>query len=118
MWVVFFTPVYTNYQSQYYKVFHAHCSIVGCNNKQANNSVTLIYINFPKDAYRRKSWLAAISRDKDNLPSIFHVFVCSDHFEDKYFDNSWDLQNRLFCTDRLIKRKLISTAILILLPQK
>ena len=70
----------------------------------------------PIDPQRRKSWLAAISRDKTNLPS--NVFVCSDHFEDKYFDKSWDLQNRLFYKDRPIKRKLISTAIPILLPHK
>ena len=51
----------------------------------------------------------AISRDKSDLPS--NVFVCSDHFEDKYFNKSWDLQNWLFYTDRPTKRKLISTAI-------
>ena len=81
-----------------------HCSIVGCNNKQASNS-EVIYFNLSKD--RQKSWLTAISRDKGNLPS--NVFVCSNHFEDKYFDKSWDLQNRLFCTDR--PTKMIWTAI-------
>ena len=86
----------------------AHCSIVRCKNKQANNS-EVTYFSLSKDPQRRKSWLAAISRDKSNLPS--NVFVCSDHFEDKYFDKSWDLQNRLFYTERPIKRKLISTAI-------
>ena len=75
-----------------------HCSIVGCNNKQASNS-EVIYFNLSKD--RQKSWLTATSRDKGNLPS--NVFVCSNHFEDKYFDKSWDLQNRLFCTDRPTK---------------
>ena len=64
-----------------------HCSIVGCNNKQTNNS-EVTYFNLPKDPQRRKSWLATISRNKGNLPSIYHVFVCSDHFEDKYFDKS------------------------------
>ena len=86
----------------------AHCSIVGCDNIQVNNS-EVTYFNLLKDPQRRKSWLAAISRDKGNLPS--NDFVCSDHFEDKYFDKSWDLQNRLFYTDRPTKRKLISTAI-------
>ena len=89
----------------------AHCPIVGCNNKQAN------YFNLPKDIQRRKSWLAAISGDTGNLPSIY-VFVCSDHFEDKYFDKSWDLQNWPFYTDRPIKRKLILTAIPTLLSHK
>ena len=69
----------------------------------------------PKDPQRRKSWLAAISRDTGNLPS--NVFVCSDHFEDKYFNKSWDLQKRLF-SDTPIKRKLISAAIPTLLPHK
>ena len=86
----------------------AHCQIVGCNNKQANNK-EVTYFNLPKDPQKRKSWLAAISRDKDNLPS--NVFLCSDHFESKYFDKSWDLQNRLFYTDRPLKIKLTSTAI-------
>ena len=90
-------------------------NIVGCDNKHANNS-EVAYFNLSKDPQRRKSWLAAISKDKDNLPS--NVFVCSDHFEEKYFGKSWDLQNRLFYTDRPIKRKLISTTIPILLPNK
>ena len=74
----------------------AHCSTVGCNNKQANNSEVseVTQLNFPKDLQRRKSWLAAISRDKGNLP--VNVFVWPNHFEDKYFDKSWDLQNRLY----------------------
>ena len=68
----------------------AHCSIVGCKNKQANKS-EFTYFSLPKDPQRRKSWLAAISRDKSNLPS--NILVSSDHFEDKYFDKTWDLQN-------------------------
>ena len=51
--------------------------------KQASNS-EVIYFNLSKD--RQKSWLTAISRDKGNLPS--NVFVCSNHFEEKYFDKS------------------------------
>ena len=92
-----------------------HCSLVGCKNKHANNS-KVTYFSLPTDPQRRKSWLAAISRDKSNLPS--NVFVFSNHFEDKYFDKSRDLQNWLFYTDRPTKRKLISTAIPTLLPHK
>ena len=92
-----------------------HWSIVGCNNRQGNNS-EVTYFNLPKDPQRRKDWLAAIGKDKGNLPS--NVFLCSDHFEDKYFDKSWGLQNWLFYTDRPIKRKLISTVIPTLLPHK
>ena len=79
--------------------------------------IEVTYFNFPKDPQRRKSWLAATSRHKRNFPS--NVFVCSNHFEDKSFDKSWDLQNRVFPqTDRPINRKLISTAIPTLLPHK
>ena len=63
-----------------------HCSIVGYKNKLANNS-EVTYFNLPKDPQERKSWLAIISREKGNLPS--NVSVCSNHFEDKYFDKSW-----------------------------
>ena len=38
----------------------AHYSIVGCKNKQANNS-EVTYFSLPKDPQRQKSWLA-ISR--------------------------------------------------------
>ena len=61
----------------------------------------------PKDPQGRKSWLAAISREKSNLPS--NVFVCSNHSEDK---------KPAFLHRRPIKRKLISTAIPTLLPHK
>ena len=68
--------------------------------------LTLVCLKIHKD---ERVGLAAASRDRSNLPS--NVFVCLDHFEDKYFDKLWDLQNQLFYTDRPIKRKLISTAI-------
>ena len=45
-------------------------------------------------------------------------FACYDHFQDKYFDKSWDLQNWLFYRGRPIKRKRISTTIPTLLPHK
>ena len=91
-----------------------HCSIVGCKNKQVNNSeVTLVYLKIHKD--KRVGQLQSV-KIKSNLPS--NAFVCSDHFEDKYFDKSWELQNQLFYTDRPTKRKLISRAIPTLLPHK
>ena len=46
-----------------------------------------------------------------------NIFACSDHFEGKYFDKPWDLQNRFF-SDRPIKRKLISTAMPFLLTHQ
>ena len=81
----------------------AHWAIVGCKNKQANNS-EVTYFTLPKDAQRRKNWLAAISRDKSNLP--LNIFVCSDHFEDKYFDKSWDLQKPAFLHKQTNKKKI------------
>ena len=52
--------------------------------------------------------------------AIYHqiFFVCSDHFKDKNLHKSWDLKNRLFYTGRPIKRKSISSANPILLPNK
>ena len=76
--------------------------------------IAVTYFSLPKDPQRLQSWLIAISRGKSNLPS--NVFIYFDHFEEKYFDQSCDLQNRIFCTDRPIKRRLISTAITTLLP--
>ena len=66
-----------------------HCSVVGCNNKQANKS-EVTYFSWSKDPQRQKSWLAEISRDKGNL--LTNVFVCSSN-----------LQNRIFYTDRPLK---------------
>ena len=76
--------------------------------------IAVTYFSLPKDPQRLKSWLIAISRGKRNLPS--NVFIYFDHFEEKYFDQSCDLENQIFYTDRPIKRKLISTAITTLLP--
>ena len=76
--------------------------------------IAVTYFSLPKDPQRLKSWLIAISRGKSNLLS--NVFIYFDHFEEKYFDQSCDLQNQIFHTDRPIKRKLISTAITTLLP--
>ena len=45
-----------------------HCSIVRCNYKQTNRS-EVTYFNLPKDPQKQKTWFAAISIDKDNLPS-------------------------------------------------
>ena len=95
-----------------------HYPVVGCNNKHANNiEVTSICLNIHKD---EKSWLAAISRGKGNLPSIYHVFICSDQFEDKYCENSQDLVKKtgFFYAGIPIARKLILTAIPTLLPHK
>ena len=62
-------------------------------NKLGNNS-EVTYFNLPKDLQRRKSWLAANSRDKSKLP--LNVFACSDHFEDKIFINHGIYKTGLF----------------------
>ena len=53
--------------------------------------LTLVCLKIHKN---ERVGLAAASRDRSNLPS--NVFVCLDHFEDKYFDKSWDLQKPAF----------------------
>ena len=50
----------------------AHCSVVGCNNNQANNG-EVTYFNLPKNSQGQKSWLAAVNRDEGNVAS--NVFV-------------------------------------------
>ena len=85
-----------------------HCSIVGSNNKQGNNS-EVTYFNLPKDP-QRKSWLATISKGKDNLPLI----VFSDHCDDKYFYKSF----KKSFLHRQTNKNLISTSIPTLLPNK
>ena len=84
----------------------AHCSIVGCNNNQANNG-EVTYFNLPKNSQGQKNWLAAVNRDEGNVPS--NVSVYFNHFEDKFFDKT------SFFSERPIK-KFISTAIQMLLP--
>ena len=61
-----------------------HCSIVRCNYKQTNRS-EVTYFNLPKEPQKQKTWFAVISIDKDNLPSIYYVFVCSDNSEDIFW---------------------------------
>ena len=50
------------------------CLLVECNNKQTNNN-EVTYFNLRKDPQRRKSWLAAISRDKKTIYNKMFLFV-------------------------------------------
>lgn len=89
------------------------CSVVGCHNESKKND-KVTYHQLPRDKTQRELWIKAINRT--SLPKS--VFVCSDHFEEKYFDKSWDLQNSLLYQGRAQKRKLISGAVPTKFPHK
>ena len=46
------------------------------------------------------------------------MYVCSDHFEDDYFDSSWMLQSTLTYSDRPIQRRLCPGGIPTKFPYK
>ena len=46
------------------------------------------------------------------------ILIFLDHFEEKYFDPSWKLQNQLYYKDRQISRRLLPGSIPTLLPHK
>ena len=74
------------------------------------------YFRLPKDTSIHKDWIHAIGRPIDNLPSKILIFL--DHFEEKYFDPSWKIQNQLYYKDRQISRRLLPRSIPTLLPHK
>ena len=82
------------------------------NNSKKNKDKT--YFVLPEEPNLRNSWIRTINRT--SLPK--RVFICSDHFEESCFDSNWDLQNRLFYTERSVKRKLIAGAIPTIFPHK
>ena len=78
------------------------CAVYGCHNNSKRDTEKT-YFGLPKDETSRKEWIKLINRTK--LPS--KVFVCSDHFDEACFDDSWALQTRLFYTNHPVKRKLV-----------
>ena len=90
-------------------------AVINCNNKTKNNR-EVPYFQLPKDASVHKDWIHATGRPIDNLPS--KTLISSDHFEEKYFDTSWKLQNELYYKDRHISRRLLPGSIPTLLPHK
>ena len=79
------------------------CSVCYCDNNSKKNKDKTYFV-LPEEPNLRNSWIRAINRT--SLPK--RVFICSDHFEESCFDSNWDLQNRLFDTERNVKRKLIA----------
>ena len=61
-----------------------------------------------------KIWVRLINRTE--LPK--RVYICSDHFQESCFDQSWALQNRLFYNDRPVKRKLLPDSVPSIFPHK
>ena len=89
------------------------CSVCYCDNNSKKNKDKTYFV-LPEEPNLRNSWIRAINRT--SLPK--RVFICSDHFEESCFDSNWDLQNRLFYTERSVKRKLIAGAIPTIFPHK
>ena len=81
----------------------ANRSAVYChNNKKKNKDKT--FFTLSRDAALAKVWIAKLNREKDNLPK--NVWICSDHFENDYFDSSWMLQSSLTYQERPIQGRL------------
>ena len=91
----------------------AWCAAVYCNNTSRKNKEKSFFL-MPKDVNLSKIWKKAINRTE--LPN--KAYLCSDHFDEKYFDKSWELQNKLYYKDRPIKRKLVPGAIPSIFPHK
>ena len=89
------------------------CAVVYCHNCNLKNK-DKSYFALPKDTKVRNAWIRAINRTE--LPK--KVYVCSDHFEEKCFDQSWKLQSELFYQDRTVKRKLLPGSIPTIFSQK
>lgn len=89
------------------------CAAVYCNNKKAKNP-DKTFFGIPSDEKVKKQWLNAINRT--DLPR--HVSLCSDHFDESCFDQSWQTQSRLLSPDRPIQRKLLKGSIPTLFPHK
>lgn len=91
------------------------CAVFKCHNKTENTKNVSFY-ELTKNNPVRKEWIHAIGRPTNNLPG--NIYICSDHFEEKCFDPSWDLQNRLYYHNRK-KRKLIPGSVpTLLLPKE
>ena len=70
------------------------CAVINCNNKTKNNR-DVSYFRLPKDTSVHKDWIHGTGFPIDSLPS--KIFTCSDHFEEKCFDPSWN------CTIKTVK---------------
>ena len=69
------------------------CAAVGCINRWKSDSPVYFY-RIPKDLNLKKKWLNNIKREVQ-LPKDEKFFICSTHFEEKYFKR--DLEVSLVC---------------------
>ena len=68
------------------------CAVINCNNKTQNGEVS--YFLQPKDTSVHKDSIRAAGCQVDILSS--KISICSNHFEEKYFDARWKLQNEQY----------------------
>ena len=108
------SALYCKVSKDYVEIFKS-CSAVYCHNNEKKNK-DKTFLTLPRDATLAKTWIAKLNREKDNLPK--NVWICSDHFEDDFFDSSWMLQSSLTFQERPIQRHLLSGAVPTRFPHK
>ena len=69
------------------------CAAVGYTNRWKSESPVYFY-RIPKDSNLKTKWLNNIKREV-KLPKDENFFICSTHFEEKYFKR--DLEVSLVC---------------------
>ena len=61
-----------------------HCSAINCTNSSSKKSDNpFSFFKLPKDANRRKVWIAKLKRA--NLPKDEHLRFCHGHFKKNFF---------------------------------
>lgn len=91
----------------------AWCAAFNCSNTKRRDK-DKSFFSLPSDESVKRSWIAAIKRS--SLPK--QVFVCSDHFEENCFSDSWKLENDLYYKDRPARRQLKKGSIPTIFPHK
>ena len=89
-----------------------HCSAWGCHH-QSKRDKHVSYHRIPRDVKLANIWKTNINRI--DFPK--DIWLCDEHFEEKWFDASFDMKQRLMNVER-ISRRLIQGAVPTLFPQK
>ena len=91
-----------------------HCCAYKCNNQYSNN-VNTSYHRLPKDPKIAKTWITNINLDSE-LPK--NMYLCSEHFEERYFDTGHEMRQRLMTPNAKSSRKLVKGAVPTIFPQR
>ena len=92
----------------------SRCRVINCNNKIPNNR-GVSYFRLPPNTSVHKYYIHFTGSQVDDLPSknlyIQKIFK-------KYLDPSWKLQNKQYCKDHQIGRRLLPRSVPTLLTHK